>query len=906
MKNMLIRTSLALLAALVIVSCGPKTEPPPQQPAAAPAEEPAPPRARESEAEPEPAVKPKPEPEPSASVIPDVEIPEVPGPAIEGILLAKDGASDYQIVLDADASPSEEYAATEIQTHFKACTGVELPIVKGKPEEAVPMLVLGCGPVAEALGVTPTPEDLGEQGYVLVTVDKNVVIAGSAAAGTLYGARDFLEADLGVRWYAPGVTKTPELNEAYARERSKAEVVRPSFKWRLTSYQWPGGDAEFRARRGENNGTGGPDNKLGIQYAHDGRCHTYFRYISPGEYFDEHPEYFSEIGGQRVGEETQLCLTNPEVLDIVTEKMLERIRERPEYIQQNFSQEDWYSYCECDKCRAMNEKFGTKGGTQFWFVNQLAERISKEFPDVQIGTLAYTYTEEPPKNMKMHPNVAVWLCHMFPSCQSHPIATCEKNANFKRRAEKWAEICDHLYIWYYIVDFAHYYNPYPNFGAMAADYKFFHDIGVEGVYSQGMSGGGGGGEFSLLRPYYATELMMNCDQDPDVVMYDFLQGYYGAAAPHIYRYIKMLQHKVDEDNIHMHLYTNPGQGYLTDEIVAAGEQLFDKAEEAVAGNEELLERVRVCRMPLVYARWFPRNGYEIEDHVLKFKGDLAKPDEMTTFAERLAAHGFKRIREWAGAAEDLITYSMVLNTPIPLPSIGNEHLTVDIAPFMGGRALRIIHNDTGECVTAYNVVKNLLFPFGGGEDSRIGGLYASFEGGPMAQAEVKSVSENKDEITLALSARGFKIERHIALVPDRPVVMFTTRVSNPGDKPKITTVKSHLELELGELATTTVAFENVAGESIETDMKPILDELREGQMYHADTKTLPAGEWAFSGSKGLKVTQRFDKETVDLAWLYAYPEELQELEVEIWRVEEEIPPGESVTLRHELEIQPVQ
>lgn len=902
MKSLLVNFCVVLLGALMMVSCGPKTEAPPAPPAPAPAPAPAPEPAPEPVAE----TAPEPEPAPSASVIPDIPLPEVPGPATEGILLAQDGTSEYQIVLQPGASPSEKLAATEIQTHFKACTGVELPIVEGKPGDAVPMIVLGCGPVAEELGINPSPEDLGEQGCVMVTVDKHVVIAGSAAAGTLYGARDFLEADLGVRWYAPDVTQTPELKAAYARERTGAEVVQPSFKWRLTSYAWPGGDATFRARRGENNGTGGPDNELGIQYAHDGRCHTYFRFISPGEYFDEHPEYFSEIGGKRVRDETQLCLTNPEVLEIVTEKMLQRMRERPEYVQQNFSQEDWYSYCECPNCAAMNEELGTAGGTQFWFVNQLAERTSKEFPNIQIGTLAYTYTEEPPKNMTMHPNVAVWLCHMFPSCQSHPIATCEKNANFKRRAEKWAEICDHLYIWYYIVDFAHYYNPYPNFGAMAADYKFYYDIGVEGIYSQAMGHGGGGGEFSLLRPYYATEFMQNHALDPDVVMYDFLQGYYEAAAPYIYRYAKMLQNKVDTGNIHMHLYTNPGQGYLTDDIVAASVELFDKAEEAVAGNEELLERVRVCRMPLVYARWFPRNGYEIEEGVLKFKGDLAKPDEMTAFAERMAAHGFINVREWGGSPEELALYAMVLNTPIPLPSIKNEHLTVDVVPFMGARALRIIHNATGECITAYNVVPNLVFPFGGGEDTRVGVTFAIHEGGPMVQAEVLEVSENKDAITLGMTARGLKIERHIALAPDRPAVVFTTTATNPGDKPVVTRVKSHLELNLGELATTRLAFQNIGGESIAMDMRPILEGMREGQMFHADTNTLPAGEWTFSGSKGLKVSQRFDKDTVDLAWAYAYPEELQALELELWRIEEAIPPGGSVTLRHELEIQPVQ
>ena len=896
MKPLLITVCIVVLTMFALVSCGPEpgVQPPPEfEPTPDPIPEPLP--------VPEP--EPEPEPDPLAGVAPDVEIPEVPGPATDGIVLAENAMSSYLIVLEPDASPSEHYAAQEIQTHFAACTGVELPIVEGQPDENVPMIVLGSGPIAEGLGVNPSPEELGDQGYVMMTVDEHVVIAGSPSAGTLYGARAFLEDDLGVRWYAPGVTRTPELETAYARVRTEAEVVQPSFRWRLTSYNWPGGDAEFRARRGENNGTGGPDNELGIQYAHDGRAHSFFRYIHPRDYFDDHPEYFSEIGGQRVRDETQLCLTNPDVLEIVTEKMLARIRERPQFEQQNFSQQDWYAYCECSECSAMNEELGTDGGTQFWFVNELAERVSAEFPDVIVGTLAYMYTEEPPQNMVMHPNVAVWLCHMFPSCQSHPIATCEKNAEFRRRAERWAEICDHLYIWYYIVNFAHYYNPYPNMGAMAADYKFFERIGVEGIYSQGMGHGGGGGEFSLLRGYYATEFMRDHSLDPDVVMYDFLQGYYEDAAPYIYRYAKMLQHKVDSEDIHMHLYTNPGQGYLPDEIIAAGEKLFDLAEEAVAGNEELLERVRVCRMPLVYARWFPRNGYTIEDGRLIFLGDLAKPDESMEFANRMAAHGFQNIREWGGSPQDLPLYSAVLNTPLPLPSIENEHLTVEVAPFMGGRALRIIHNATGESVTAYNVVQNLMFPFGGGEDTRVGVLFAVHESGPMEQAEV--INAEADEITLKLRARGFDITRHIALAPDRPAVIFTITVANPGDAPSTTRVKSHIEYDLGGLSTTRVAFEDVTGENIEMDMAPVIAGMREGVMFHAETETLPAGEWTFSGAKDVKVIQRFDAETIDLAWLYAYPEELEALEAEIWRIEETIPPGESVTLQHELEILPV-
>ena len=88
-------------------------------------------------------------------------------------------------------------------------------------------------------------------------------------------------------------------------------------------------------------------------------------------------------------------------------------------------------------------------------------------PDKQIGTLAYTFSEQPPTGLAMHPNVAVWLCHMYPSCDSHAIQTCPLNATYRQHAEAWSKITSHLYIWHYIVDFTHYYEPFPNFGGMS-------------------------------------------------------------------------------------------------------------------------------------------------------------------------------------------------------------------------------------------------------------------------------------------------------------------------------------------------------------------------------------------------------------------------------------------------------
>ena len=814
------------------------------------------------------------------------------------VRLVDDGASQYAIAVGPSASPSDKFAAQELQEHFKACTGTELRILEGVPV-GTPMIVVGCGPVAQSLGVDPKPDELGEQGYVIRTVTPHLVIAGTSMAGTLYGVHDFLENQLGVRWYAPGVIKTPSIETLDLPQIDKTVV--PPFAWRHTSYAWPGRDAVFSARQRDNSGTGGRDNPQGVQYAFDSRAHSYFRFVSPGESFDDHPEYFSEIGGIRRREETQLCLTNPDVLEIVTERMLKRMVQMPGVRQHNFSQMDWYRYCQCPNCTAMNERYGSLGGTQFWFVNQLAERTSKEFPDKLIGTLAYTYTEDPPNGMQMHPNVAVWLCHMFPSCDSHPIATCPLNAAYKRRALAWSKQCSHLYIWHYIVDFAHYYNPFPNFRAMAADMRFYSDIGAEGIYLQGMSAGGGGGEFNLLRPYYGMKLLWNPYQDADAILRDFLQGYYGTAWESIWQYITMLHDKIENENIHMHLYTNPAQGYLPDGILRRAQKLFDKAEKNVADDEELLERIRVARMPLTYARMFPRNGYTMENGAILFQGYAVPMAETQAFIERMAAHGFRTIRESGGNPRQLAMWATVLSTPMPYARIESDYLLVDVVPFLGGRALRIIHRGTAECITAYDTVRNLYFPWSGGEETRTGGTANAEQGGPMAPFAVTEKADHS--ITLETDLPGFRLRRILTLAANAPVLSITNVLRNTTDKAGEARVRSHLELDLGELRQTRVAFTNRSGEAVQRDMQPIIAGLREGEHYRGGNT--PSGAWTFTGSKGLQVTQTFDPAQVDFTWLYAYPDYLNELEVQVWAKPVPLGPGEIFTFSHQLTVRPV-
>ncbi len=805
-------------------------------------------------------------------------------------------ADSHCVQVDEGASASETTAAEELRSTLTEILGSEQPFCDADEASQRAKIIVGMGASAEAVEAKPSLEELGEQGYLIRTVPPHLAIAGTPGAGTMYGVHRFLESVAGVRWYAPGVTHIPSLTEIPVPESDA--IVKPAFLWRDVSYNWPGADEAFHTHMTENRGDNLPEDEYGLQYAFDRTCHSYFSFISPDEYFDEHPEYFSEIGGKRVRDETQLCLTNPDVLDIVTEKMLARMESMPHVRQHNFSQMDHYNYCECDACRAKNEQYKTSGGTQFWFVNELAKRTSEVYPDKQIGTLAYMYTEEPPQNLDIHPNVAVWLCHMFPSCDSHPVETCPLNAEYKRRAETWSQLTDHLYIWHYITDFTHYYVPFPNFDAIAADLRFYRDIGVEGLYLQGMGHGGGGGEWSLLRPYYAMHLLWNPNLNPQKLRRDFLEGYYGDAAEPLENYIEMLQSKVRDEDIHMHLYTNPAQGYLTDQTMAEADAAFDEAEELVKDDEELLERVKVARMPLTYTRMFPYNGNTIEDGHVKWLSEIADWGEVQEFFDRMEAHDFRTVREQSGDRASMeMLYFLMASDPI-LHTIENSHLAIEIAPNLGARLLRIIHKDSGECITAWNVKQGLFYPFNGGLDDRVGGIV------PFGWVEPGSILEQDDTYfkTKQSTLNGYDLIREVTLDDNEAAFTIRTTVSNPSDSDLLCRYREHIEFDLGTLRSTQVSFTARSGAKVDQGMTEVIDNLREGIHYH--DQDVPNGSWTFRGDKGLEVVESFDETNVDYAWIYSFPESLNELESEVAIKAQTLAPGEGVVFERRFEIRP--
>jgi hypothetical protein len=240
-------------------------------------------------------------------------------------------------------------------------------------------------------------------------------------------------------------------------------------------------------------------------------------------------------------------------------------------------------------------------GPVLQLVNRVAEGIEKEFPDKYIETLAYQWTRHPPKAMRPRPNVLVTLCSIE-CCFSHPLATCDCEANraFRADVEAWSKIAPRLWIWDYTTDFAHYLLPFPDLRSIGPNIRFFAAHNVKGIFEEDTYETTQG-ELSELGGYLMAKCLWNPNYDANRAMDEFLEGYYGKAARPIRAYIDLLHDRVERENIHVGECVGIDHPHLNDALLLQADSLWRQAEEATAAEPEALARVKISRLSVDYA-----------------------------------------------------------------------------------------------------------------------------------------------------------------------------------------------------------------------------------------------------------------------------------------------------------------
>jgi len=526
------------------------------------------------------------------------------------LTLARGGTSKYRIVIAEGASETLTLAAAELQQFLREVSGAELPVTDDSGRLAPGEIILGDNRHLAKLKTELDLGTLGTQGYTIRTVGRRLVIAGASDEGTLNGVYGFLEDHLGCRWLAADASVVPKQDPLVLGEVDDTQVPALAFR---EVYQAEAMDPDY-ARRNRLNGNASiiEGNRM-VGERHRGWdmwCHSFWTVCPPAKYLESHPEYFSLVDGKRQAK--QLCLTNPDVLEIVTESVKQRLEANPEAQYVSVSQMDWTGACQCGNCRAIDEREGTPMGSVLEFINTLAER----FPDKTMSTLSYAYTRRPPKILKPADNVLIMLCSI--ECnRSRPLATDPASESFRSDVEDWSEICDNVFIWDYVVQFSNLISPFPNLRVLQPNVQFFVDHGAKGMFAQGSREVSD--EFAELRSYVLAKLLWDPDCDVERAMDGFLQGYYGPAAAPIREYIDLMHDGLEASGADLSIFGGPAhaiESYLTEDLLSRYASLFDEAERLVAEEETLLTRVERARMPLMFAQLELRHGTVTERRAL--------------------------------------------------------------------------------------------------------------------------------------------------------------------------------------------------------------------------------------------------------------------------------------------------
>jgi len=532
-------------------------------------------------------------------------------------VIARKGAAKMIIVVGANPIPAEITAAKELADYLHRITGASFTtVVESNTAIKTPAIYVGWTSYSSKQGIVS--KELGEESWLLRTVGNNLILTGGRPRGTLYAVYGLLERQLGCHWFDEASELVPHIptlalpnvnitGKPDFSERSIYTGVRD-----LTRIpDWISREDWFHARNKSNGQCTYLGTEFGscLQYGSPGSVHTFESYMSPKDYFKEHPEYFSKnINGDRESGLGQLCLTNKDVQRIVFERLkgfivqdreLAKKEHRPYPTLYDISPNDFHHLCQCADCQAIAKREDSQMGPLLQFINAIAANIAKDYPDIRIHTLAYTVWQKPPKTMKARDNVVIRFCDLgdtgwgeFLRPFSHPY-----NKIPRENLEKWCKIAKNVYYWDYWTQFSDQMDtPYSNAGVLQGDLAWMHKQGVKAIFAQ--LSGCETRSFFTLRRWLGFQLMQNSSQPVKPLINTFLKGYYGPGAVKMGEYLAYLEKRIADDPDRLANLTGYTQKYLDLQFFITSDKLLAESENACVNDPVSLRHVKRERIPI--------------------------------------------------------------------------------------------------------------------------------------------------------------------------------------------------------------------------------------------------------------------------------------------------------------------
>ena len=485
-----------------------------------------------------------------------------------GVVLAENGKTDYTVVIPAKASEYEEFAASELQTRFEEATGAALPLVYDTDEKAVysenaKLISISDTDVQKDSGVTADYATYKASGARMATKGSCVILTGGSDQGALYAVYDFLNVLFDYEYVCLDTYVLTKKDRVTLPKLDESNI--PDIDYRVYSdyrqFENDGG-SKYEAYR------------MRLNYHDDGWAlggHAVDSILPYNTYYVEqgHTDWYDSTGnivmnGTQVW--SQLCYTNEEMKAEFIERVKWYLNEYPEATFMGFGQSDVNSWCACDDCEALMDKYDHDGMvargaiTQTLFVNEVVEEIeawlATEYPGRQVRYMVYAYhqtitapahkdasgeyipngAEDGDYSMKLHDKVFV----MYADIYANRSQSWRENTAVAENLRAWSAVTKSVQIYEYGADASNFLLPYDGLHVFAENFLFARELGFTDYFFEGAGGGTASG-FTMLKHYVASKLMWDTSLDANELSKHYIEVCFGPAADEMQEYFDLLR-----------------------------------------------------------------------------------------------------------------------------------------------------------------------------------------------------------------------------------------------------------------------------------------------------------------------------------------------------------------------------
>ena len=455
----------------------------------------------------------------------------------------QDGKCLFGIVIPEKCNKDIREAANELVYAVTECCGTAPNVYTDGANPRSYCVHLGDTALSKSLGLKPSLEETGIDGFKIAVKEDNVFICAYASEGVIYGVYKFLEKTIGAEFFGYDEYVIPKYETA---ELPQEEIMeKPDIDTRVREVCYTIYDTKTERRWGFNTSNG----REWVTWAH-----THFNLIPKDKFWFTHRDFYSPDG-------TQLCLSNlalvPEMVKSVTARLTPERFEKSDVLFVMVGHEDVNTFCNCPRCEEQKKKYGGNSGVMMRFINAVADGVNtfveEKYPDkiVKLITFGYGQTLLAPvtenengtfspvdDSVVAHKNVGVMLAPLG-SDWAHSLVDKKYNEKTRTALLGWQAVKPELFIWTYDGIFDDSFIYMDNFARLSESYRIFYGCGATYLYDEGHQERGY--PFLDMRSYIRGKLMWDLDADIDELVARFMKGYYKQAGDALFTYYQNLR-----------------------------------------------------------------------------------------------------------------------------------------------------------------------------------------------------------------------------------------------------------------------------------------------------------------------------------------------------------------------------